>query len=327
MAVMEYREALNQAISEEMERDERIFLMGEEVAEYNGAYKVSKGLLAKFGPKRVIDTPISENGFVGLGVGAATHGLKPCIEVMTWNFSLVAIDQIISNAAKMLYMSGGEFSCPMVIRGPGGAGGKLASQHSQALEALYAHIPGLKVVCVATPADAKGILKHCLRNEQDPIIFIEAESLYNKKGEVPDGDHIVPFGVADVYKEGTDVTIIAHSRAHHLAFEAAQVLQAEHQINCELIDPRWLRPFDIGTVAKSVAKTNRVVIVEEGWYWCGVGAQIADAIYTHCFDDLDSQIVRVSGTDVPMPYAPNLEAACLPDVARIIAAVKKVTYK
>jgi pyruvate dehydrogenase E1 component beta subunit len=327
MPVLEYREALNQALSEEMERNDRIFLMGEEVAEYNGAYKVSKGLLEKFGPKRVIDTPISENGFVGLGVGAAMHGLKPCIEVMTWNFSLVAIDQIISNAAKMLYMSGGEFNVPMVIRGPGGAGGKLAAQHSQALEVMFAHIPGLKVVCVATPADAKGILKYCLRHEEDPIIFIEAESLYNKKGEVPEGDHIVPFGVADIVREGTDVTILGHSRAHYLAEEAAQKLADEHGISAEVIDPRWLRPFDIGTVARSVAKTNRVVIVEEGWYWCGVGAQIAEAIYTHCFDDLDAPIARIAGTDVPMPYAPQLEAACLPSVDRIVAAAKKVTYK
>jgi pyruvate dehydrogenase E1 component beta subunit len=326
MPVIEYREALNQALSEEMERNPNTFLMGEEVAEYNGAYKVSKGLLAKFGPKRVIDTPISENGFVGLGVGAAMHGLKPIIEVMTWNFSLVAIDQIISNAAKTLYMSGGQFKIPMVIRGPGGAGGKLAAQHSQALEVLFAHIPGLKVVSVATPADAKGILKHCIRNEEDPIIFIESESLYNKKGEVPEGEHIVPFGTADVIREGTDATLIAWGRARFTCEAAAQVLADEHKLNVEIIDPRWLRPFDIGTVAKSVAKTNRAVVVEEGWHWCGMGAQVAEAIYSNCFDDLDAPIGRVAGTDVPMPYAPNLEAACLPDVAKIVAAVKKVTY-
>src|SRR5438105_13339718 len=219
MPLIEYREALGQAISEEMERDERVFLIGEEVAEYNGAYKVSKGLLAKFGPQRVIDTPISENGFTGVGIGAAMHGLKPIVEMMTWNFSLVAIDQIISNAAKTLYMSGGQFKIPMVMRGAGGAGGKLAAQHSQSFEALYAHIPGLKVAIPATPADAKGLLKTAIRDE-DPIIFIESEALYGKKGEVPEGEHLVPFGLADVVKEGSDVTIVAHSRVRHTAAAA-----------------------------------------------------------------------------------------------------------
>jgi pyruvate dehydrogenase E1 component beta subunit len=325
MPVLEYREALNQALAEEMERDERVFLMGEEVAEYNGAYKVSKGLLERFGPKRVIDTPISENGFTGVGVGAAMVGLKPVIEMMTWNFSLVAIDQIISNAAKTLYMSGGQFKVPMVIRGAGGAGGKLASQHSQSLESIYAHIPGLKVVMPATPADAKGLLKTAIRDE-DPIIFIESETLYGKKGEVPEGEHLVPFGVADVVKEGGDVTIVAHSRARHTAMAAIEVLASEHKINAELIDPRTVRPFDIATVARSVAKTNRCIIVEEGWHWCGIGAQIAESIYENCFDDLDAPIGRVASLDVPMPYSPKLEAAVLPSVARVIAAVQKVTY-
>lgn len=325
MALLEYREALCQAISEEMERDERVFLIGEEVAEYNGAYKVSKGLLAKFGPQRVIDTPISENGFTGVGIGAAMHGLKPIVEMMTWNFSLVAIDQIISNAAKTLYMSGGQFKIPMVIRGAGGAGGKLAAQHSQSLEAIFAHIPGLKVATPATPADAKGLLKTAIRDE-DPIIFIESEALYGKKGEVPEGEHLVPFGLADVVKEGSDVTIVAHSRVRHTAAAAIAKIEEELKVSCELIDPRTLRPFDIDTVAASVAKTHRVVIVEEGWYWCGVGAQIAESIYTHCFDDLDSPIVRVASLDVPMPYNPKLEAAVLPSVERIFNAVKKVTY-
>jgi len=327
MALVEYREALGQAIAEEMERDERVFLMGEEVAEYNGAYKVSKGLLARFGARRVIDTPISELGFTGVGVGAAMNGLKPIIEMMTWNFSLVgAIDQIISNAAKTLYMSGGQFKCPMVIRGAGGAGGKLASQHSQSFESLYAHIPGLKVAMPATSADAKGLLKTAIRDE-DPIIFIESEALYGKKFEMPEGEILIPFGVADVVKEGSDVTIVAHSRIRHVAASAIQKIEAELQISCELIDPRTLRPFDIDTLAKSVAKTHRVVIVEEGWHWCGVGAQIADSIYTHCFDDLDAPIVRVASLDVPMPYNSKLEAAVLPNVERIIAAVKKVTYR
>ncbi len=327
MALIEYREALGQAIDEEMARDDRVFLMGEEVAEYNGAYKVSKGLLAKYGPKRVIDTPISECGFTGIGVGAAMHGLKPIVEMMTWNFALVgAIDQIISNAAKTLYMSGGQFKCPMVIRGAGGAGGKLASQHSQSFEALFTHIPGLKVAMPATGADAKGLLKTAIRDE-DPIIFIESEALYGKKFEVPDGEHLVPFGLADVVKEGSDVTIIAHSRIRHTAAAAIEQIESELKISCELIDPRTLRPFDIETIAKSVAKTHRVVIVEEGWHWCGVGAQIAESVYTYCFDDLDAPIVRVAALDVPMPYNPKLEAAVLPSVEKIIAAVKKVTYK
>lgn len=325
MAMLEYREALCQAITEEMERDERVFLMGEEVAEYNGAYKVSKGLLAKFGPQRVIDTPISENGFTGIGVGAAMHGLKPIIEMMTWNFSLVAIDQIVSNAAKTLYMSGGQFKIPMVIRGAGGAGGKLAAQHSQSLEVLYSHIPGLKVAIPATPADAKGLLKTAIRDE-DPIIFIESEALYGKKGEVPEGEYLIPFGLADVVKEGNDVTIVAHSRVRHTAAAAIQKIEEELKVSCELIDPRTLRPFDIDTIAASVAKTHRVVIVEEGWHWCGVGAQIAESIYTHCFDELDAPIVRVASLDVPMPYNPKLEAAVLPSVDRILNAVKKVTY-
>ena len=327
MALIEYREALGQAIAEEMERDERVFLMGEEVAEYNGAYKVSKGLLARFGPRRVIDTPISECGFTGIGVGAAMHGLKPIVEMMTWNFALVgAIDQIISNAAKTLYMSGGQFKCPMVIRGAGGAGGKLASQHSQSFEALFTHIPGLKVAMPATGADAKGLLKTAIRDE-DPIIFIESEALYGKKFEVPDGEHLVPFGVADVVKQGSDVTIIAHSRIRHTAAAAIERIESELGISCELIDPRTLRPFDIETVAKSVAKTNRCVVVEEGWHWCGVGAQIAESVYTYCFDDLDAPVIRVAGLDVPMPYNPKLEAVCIPSIDRIIAAVKKVTYK
>lgn len=325
MPVIEYREALNQALAEEMERDERVFLMGEEVAEYNGAYKVSKGLLERFGPKRVIDTPISENGFTGIGVGAAMNGLKPVIEMMTWNFSLVAIDQIISNAAKTLYMSGGQFKIPMVIRGAGGAGGRLASQHSQSFEAIYAHIPGLKVALPATPADAKGMLKTAIRDE-DPIIFIESEILYGKKGEVPEGEHLVPFGQAAIVREGSDVTIIAHSRSRMIAEAAAEKLATEHKINAEVIDPRTLRPFDLPTIAASVAKTNRVVIVEEGWHWCGIGAQIAEAIYSNCFDDLDAPIQRVASLDVPMPYAFNLEAEVLPNVERVIAAVRQVTY-
>jgi len=325
MPLLEYRQALNEALAEEMERDDRVFLMGEEVAEYNGAYKVSKGLLERFGPKRVIDTPISENGFTGIGVGAAMNGLKPIIEMMTWNFSLVAIDQIISNAAKTLYMSGGQFKVPMVIRGPGGAVRGLASQHSQSLEVLFTHIPGLKVATPATGADAKGLLKTAIRDE-DPVIFIESEALYGKKFEVPEGDICIPFGVADVVRQGSDVTIVAISKQRHTAMAAAEILEKEHNIQAEVIDPRTLRPFDIETVKKSVAKTHRVIIVEEGWYWCGVGAQIAESIYTECFDDLDAPVQRVASLDVPMPYSPKLELAVLPSVARIVDAAKKVTY-
>jgi pyruvate dehydrogenase E1 component beta subunit len=326
MPVLEYRDALCAAMAEEMERDERVFLMGEEVGEYHGAYKVSKGLLERFGPRRVIDTPISENGFVGIGVGAAMNGLKPIVEVMTWNFSLVAFDQIISNAAKTLYMSGGQFKVPMVIRGPSGAAGKLGAQHSQSLEAIYSHFPGLKVVMPATPADAKGLLKTAIRDE-DPIMFMESEVLYKDKGEVPDGEYLIPFGQADVVREGKDVTILAYSRARHTAASTLDTLKKELNIEAELIDPRTLRPFDIETVKKSVAKTHRVVIVEEDWYWCGVGAQLAESIYSECFDELDAPIVRVASLDVPMPYAPPLEAAVVPNAKRVIEAVRQVTYK
>jgi pyruvate dehydrogenase E1 component beta subunit len=325
MPVIEYREALNQALAEEMERDERVFLMGEEVAEYNGAYKVSKGLLERFGAKRVIDTPIAENGFTGVGVGAAMVGLKPVIEMMTWNFSLVAFDQIISNAAKTLYMSGGQFKCPMVMRGPGGAVQGLAAQHSQSLEAVFAHFPGLKVACPATGVDAKGLLKTAIRDE-DPIIFMESEALYGRKFEVPEGEILIPFGVADVVRPGNDVTIIAISKQRHTAAAAAEILAKDHNIDAEVIDPRTLRPFDFDTVAASVRKTHRVVIVEENWYWCGIGAQISESIYKECFDDLDAPIARVASLDVPMPYAGVLEKTVVPSVARVVDAVKQVTY-
>jgi len=325
MPVIEYREALNQALAEEMERDDRVFLMGEEVAEYNGAYKVSKGLLDKFGARRVIDTPISENGFAGVGIGAAMVGLKPIIEMMTWNFSLVAFDQIISNAAKTMYMSAGQFKCPVVFRGPGGAVKGLAAQHSQSLEAIYSHFPGLKVACPATGADAKGLLKTAIRDE-DPIIFMESEALYGRKFEVPEGELLIPFGQADIVRPGNDVTIIAISKQRHTATAAAEILANEHKIDAEVIDPRTLRPFDMDTIAQSVAKTHRVVIVEENWYWCGIGAQIAESIYKECFDELDAPVARVASRDVPMPYATNLELAVLPSVDRVIEAVKQVTY-
>jgi pyruvate dehydrogenase E1 component beta subunit len=326
MPVMEMREAIRAALTEEMERDENVFLMGEEVAEYNGAYKVSKGLLARFGPRRVVDTPISENGFVGLGIGAAMAGLRPVIEVMTWNFSLVAFDQIVSNAAKMRYMSGGQFKLPLVVRGPGGAVQGLSAQHSQSLEAIYAHIPGLKVAVPATCADAKGLLKTAIRDD-DPVLFIESEALYGYKSDVPDGELLIPFGQADVARAGTDVTLIAVSKQRHTALKAAEILAKEHGVQAEVIDPRTLRPFDIETIARSVAKTHRAVIVEETWQWCGIGAQIAESIYSECFDWLDAPIARVASHNVPMPYSTVLERAVLPSVERVVAAVKRVRYE
>jgi pyruvate dehydrogenase E1 component beta subunit len=324
MARLSYREALNQAMSEEMERDHDIFLMGEEVGHYQGAYKVSQGLLQKFGEKRIIDTPIAECGFVGVGIGAAMTGLRPIIELMTWNFSLVAIDQIINNAAKIRLMSGGQFKLPIVFRGPGGAAGQLGAQHSQVLESFYANTPGLKVVMPSTPADAKGLLKTAIRDD-DPIVFIEGERLYGVQGEVPDGEHVVPLGKADVKRAGTDCTIVAWSRMVYVAEEAAALL-AKENISVEIVDPRTLRPLDEETIVRSVRKTNRVVIVEEGHHFASVGAEIAATIGRACFDDLDAPVERVTRADVPMPYAPNLEALVTPDPPRVVAAVKRAMY-
>jgi pyruvate dehydrogenase E1 component beta subunit len=325
MAVITIREALNQALREEMLRDESVFLMGEEVAEYQGAYKVTKGLLQELGPKRVIDTPITELGFAGLGVGAAMVGLRPIIEFMTWNFSILATDQIINSAAKMLYMSGGQFNIPMVFRGPGGSAFQVGSQHSQALESWYAYFPGLKVVMPSTPADAKGLLKSAIRDD-DPVIFIEQERMYGNKGEVPDDpDFIVPLGVADIKREGTDATIVARSLTVPIALKAADEL-AKQGISCEVIDPRTIRPLDIGTIIESVKKTNRVVVAEESHPFCGVGAEISIEITERAFDYLDAPVKRVSGADVPMPYAKNLEDLAIPNVDQIVAAVREVAY-
>ena len=325
MAVITIREALNQALREEMLRDESVFLMGEEVAEYQGAYKVTKGLLQELGPKRVIDTPITELGFAGLGVGAAMVGLRPVIEFMTWNFSILAADQIINSAAKMLYMSGGQFNIPMVFRGPGGSAFQVGSQHSQALESWYAYFPGLKVVMPSTPADAKGLLKSAIRDD-DPVIFIEQERMYGNKGEVPDDpDFIVPLGVADIKREGTDATIVARSLTVPLALKAAEQLEKQG-ISCEVIDPRTIRPLDIGTIIESVKKTNRVVVAEESHPFCGVGAEISLQITERAFDYLDAPVKRVSGADVPMPYAKNLEDLAIPNVDQIVAAVREVAY-
>jgi pyruvate dehydrogenase E1 component beta subunit len=324
MPVLTYRDALNAALREEMSRDDRVFLMGEEVAEYDGAYKVSRGLLKEFGPHRVVDTPIAELGFAGIGVGAAMVGLRPIIEFMTWNFALLAIDQIVNSAAKMRYMSGGQVGCPIVFRGPGGAALQLSSQHSQAFESWYAHIPGLKVVAPGTPADAKGLLKSAIRDD-DPIVFIEGEMLYNTKGEVPDGEHLVPIGKADVKRSGTDVTLVCHSKTLPVALKAAEQLAGEG-VSAEVVDLRTIRPLDTETVLNSVGRTHRCVVVEEGWAFAGVGAQVVDDIQRHAFDELDAPVLRVTAADVPMPYNKHLERAAKADPAKVVAAVKRVLY-
>ena len=326
MPTITYRDALNQALEEEMERDSDVFLMGEEVGMYQGAYKVSRGLLEKFGDRRVVDTPIAELGFSGIGVGAAMAGLRPVIEFMTWNFALLAIDQVVNSAAKMHYMSGGQVTVPLVFRGPGGPALQLAAQHSQAFESWYAHIPGLKVVAPATPYDAKGLLKSSIRDD-NPIVFLEGEMLYNTKGEVPEEEYTVPLGQADVKRAGEDVTLVCHSKTVAVALKASDRLVEELGVSAEVVDLRTIRPLDIETIAKSVAKTNRCVIVEEGWPFCGVGAQVVDDVQRVAFDDLDAPIVRVTGADVPMPYNKHLERAAKPNPDRVIAAVRQVTYQ
>jgi pyruvate dehydrogenase E1 component beta subunit len=325
MPEITYREALNQALSEEMERDDSVFLMGEEVAEYDGAYKVSKGLLEQFDDLRVVDTPISELGFAGLGVGAAMVGLRPIIEFMTFNFSILALDQVLHSAAKMLYMSGGQINIPMVFRGPTGAALQLAAQHSQAAETWYVHAPGIKVVTPATPADAKGLLKAAIRDD-DPVVVMEGELLYNIRGEVPDGDHIVPLGLADLKRQGDDVSIITHGKMVHLALQAAVRLERDG-IQADVLDLRSLRPLDVEAILTSVRKTNRAVYLEEGWPFAGVGAQIAATIQEEAFDHLDAPILRVTQADVPMPYAKNLEQLAKPNVQRVIEACQRVLYR
>ncbi len=325
MAEITYRDALNQALAEEMERDDSVFLMGEEVAEYDGAYKVSKGLLDRFGELRVVDSPISELGFAGLGVGAAMVGLRPIIEFMTFNFSLLALDQVINSAAKMLYMTGGQINIPMVFRGPSGAALQLAAQHSQAAETWYVHAPGIKVVTPATPADAKGLMKAAIRDD-DPVAVMEGELLYNVRGEVPEGDHVIPLGLADVKREGGDVSIITHGKTVHLALQAAKRLEKEG-IEAEVLDLRSLRPLDVDAILATVRKTNRAVYLEEGWPYVGVGAQVAATIQEEAFDDLDAPVLRVTQADVPMPYAKNLEQLAKPNAERVIAACKRVLYR
>lgn len=324
MAVISMREALNQAMREEMERDEDVFLMGEEVGHYQGAYKVSQGLLQRFSERRVVDTPIAEMGFAGVGVGAAMVGLRPIIEFMTFNFSLVAIDQIINNAAKIYQMSGGQFPIPIVFRGPSGPAVQVSSQHSQALESFYAHVPGLKVVLPSTAYDAKGLLKSAIRDD-NPVVFMEGETLYAHTGEVPEEEYLIPIGVGDIKRAGTHVTLVAWSKAVHTCLDAAGAL-ADMGIEAEIVDPRSLRPLDEQIILQSVQKTGRCVIVETGWPVAGFGAEIAYQVQRGCMDYLDAPVERVTSDDVPMPYAINLENEVQPQVKDVVAAVKKVLY-
>ena len=325
MAIISMREAINQALKEEMARDSSVFLLGEEVGAYQGAYKITQGLLAEFGEWRVRDTPIAEEAIVGIAVGAAFVGMRPIAEMMTFNFSMLALDQVVNHAAKYRYMSGGQIRCPMVLRGPSGAAAQVAAQHSQAFESWYAHIPGLLVVMPSSPIDAKGLLKSAIRDD-NPVIFLENEVLYNTKGEVPEGEVLIPLGQGDVKREGKDVTIVAWSRSQIFALEAAKLLEQEG-IEAEVVDPRTLRPLDDALIFESVRKTNRCVIVEEGWRVAGFGAEIADRVQRECFDDLDAPVLRVTAADVPMPYAKNLEKAYLPQPDRVVAAAKKVLYR
>jgi pyruvate dehydrogenase E1 component beta subunit len=326
MAVITYREALNQALAEEMERDPDVFLMGEEVGVYNGAYKVSKGLLDRFGELRVVDTPITELGFAGLGTGAAMVGLRPVIEFMTWNFAILAFDQIFNSASKMRSMSGGQFRMPVTFRGPTGAALQLAAQHSQALESQVAHYPGVKVVVPGTPADAKGLLKAAIRDD-DPVAVFEGEMLYNLKGEVPeDDDYVIPLGVADLKRQGSDVSIITHGKMIHVALQAAAQLEKDG-IDAEVLDLRSLRPLDTEAILNTVAKTNRVVLLEEGWPHGGITATVAALIQEEAFDELDAPILRVTQADVPMPYAKALERAAKPSAELVVAKVNQVLYR
>ena len=324
MREIAFREALREALREEMIRDHRVFLMGEEVAEYNGAYKVSQGLLDEFGPKRIIDTPIAELGFAGIGVGAAMNGLRPVIEFMTFNFSLVAIDQIVNSAAKMLNMSGGQFTVPIVFRGPSGSAGSLGAQHSQVFESWYANVPGLKVVSPSNPYDAKGLLKSAIRDE-DPVIFMESEQMYGDKGEVPEEEYLIPIGKADIKRPGNQVTLVSYNKMMKVTLAAAEAL-AQEGIDAEVIDLRSIRPLDHETLLRSVRKTNRMVVIDESWPFASVSSEIAYRIQKDAFDHLDAPVVRVNGADVPMSYSMPLVAAYLPSVDKVVKAVKEVMY-
>jgi len=325
MRQIAFREALREAMSEEMRRDERVFLMGEEVAEYNGAYKVSQGMLAEFGAKRVIDTPISELGFAAIGVGAAQNGLRPVVEFMTWNFAVLALDQILNTASKMLAMSGGQVGCPIVFRGPNGSAGQLGAQHSTAFESYLANIPGIKVVSPSNGYDAKGLLKQAIRYEEDPVMFMEGETTYGDKSDVPEEEYYIPLGKADVKRQGRDVTIVAYNKMMKVALGAAAELEKEG-VSAEVVDLRTIRPMDWMTVLESVKKTNRLVIVEEQWPMCSVSSELAYRIQKEGFDYLDAPVRRITSADAPMHYAPNLAALAIPDVARTVRLVKEVMY-
>lgn len=324
MRTIQFREALREALVEEMRRDERVFLMGEEVAEYDGAYKVSQGMLAEFGSKRVIDTPIAELGFAGIGVGAAMNGLRPVIEFMTFNFSLVAIDQVINSAAKMMSMSGGQFTVPIVFRGPTASAGMLSSQHSQAFDNWYANTPGLKVIVPSNPYDAKGLLKSAIR-DNDPVIFMESEQMYGEKGEVPEEEYLIEIGKADVKRHGTDVTLVSFGKIIKTCFAAAEELEKDG-ISCEIIDLMTIRPIDYTTIIESVKKTNRLVIVEEAWPLGSIATEVSFKVQKDAFDYLDAPILRVTSADVPLPYAPTLIEAALPNSQRVVKAVKQTMY-
>jgi pyruvate dehydrogenase E1 component beta subunit len=325
MRQIAFREAIREAMNEEMRRDDRVFLMGEEVAEYNGAYKVSQGMLAEFGPKRVIDTPIAELGFTAVGVGAAQNGLRPIVEFMTWNFAVLALDQILNTGSKMLAMSGGQLGCPIVFRGGNGSAGQLGAQHSTAFESYYANIPGIKVVSPSTPYDAKGLLKQAIRYEEDPVMYMESEVMYGDKGEVPEEEYYIPLGKADVKKQGRDVTIVSYNKMMKVALNSAAELEKEG-VSAEVIDLRSIRPLDWMTILESVKKTNRLVIVDEQWPMCSVASEVAYRIQKEGFDYLDAPVRRITSADAPMHYAPNLAAAYLPDVPRTVKLVKEVMY-
>ncbi|MFI8377380.1 pyruvate dehydrogenase complex E1 component subunit beta [Leeuwenhoekiella sp. NPDC079379] len=325
MKTIQFREAICEAMSEEMRRDDTIYLMGEEVAEYNGAYKASKGMLDEFGPERVIDTPISELGFAGIAIGSAMNGNRPIVEYMTFNFSLVGIDQIINNAAKIRQMSGGQFNCPIVFRGPTASAGQLGATHSQAFESWFANTPGLKVIVPSNPADAKGLLKAAIRDD-DPVIFMESEQMYGDKGEVPEGDYLIPIGVADIKRAGTDVTIVSFGKIIKEAYTAADELEKE-SISCEIIDLRTVRPLDINAVLESVKKTNRLVILEEAWPFGNVSTEITYQVQEQAFDYLDAPIVKINTADTPAPYSPGLLKEWIPNSNDVVKAVKKVLYR
>ena len=325
MKTVQFREALREAMSEEMRRDDNVFLMGEEVAEYNGAYKVSQGMLDEFGEKRVIDTPIAELGFTGIGVGASMNGLRPIVEFMTWNFAILASDQIINSAAKMLQMSGGQYHCPIVFRGGNGQAGQLAATHSQAFESFYAHVPGLKVITPSNPADAKGLLKSAIR-DNDPVVFLESEKMYGDKGEIPEGEYLIPIGVADVKRKGRDVTIVTFGKIIKEVYKAADALK-EDNIDCEIIDLRTVRPIDYATVVESIKKTNRCVVVEESWPLASISSELGYHIQRYAFDYLDAPVMRVTQTDTPFPFSPSLIDVALPNVDRITKAVKATLYR